>query len=130
MNDNFLNDMLQTYFPPFLKQFLNEFAETKFYKKTLEKRKFDDESIENFYYFDWEAPRLSSFKRWTDKEKINSLLEYGIFGAIPHYQHDELKTIIIDFKNKEAYLERGLASKVINKILLKKYSKKCKNYFR
>ena len=119
MNDNFLNDMLQTYFPPFLKQFLNEFAETKFYKKTLEKLKFDDESIENFYYFDWEAPRLDAFKRWTDKEKINSLLEYGIFGIIPHYQHDELKTIVIDFKNKEAYLERGLATQPYASYVLK-----------
>lgn len=119
MKDNFLDDMLQTYFPSFLKQFLNELAKTKFYKKTLEKRKWDDESIENFYYFDWEAPRLSPYDRWTDEEKINSLLEYGIFGTIPYYQHDELKVIVIDFRNKEAYLERGIATKPFASYVLK-----------
>ena len=111
MNDDFLENMLQNYFPSFLKKFLNEFAETKFYKKTLEERKYTHYPIENYCYFDWKAPRLSSYKSYTDEERINSLLEYGIFGSIPHYQYDQLKVIVIDFKNKEAYLERGYAVK-------------------
>ena len=115
-----LKNMLQTKFPSFFKKFLNEFAETKFYKKTLEKRQWGYGDVTDYsYFFDWKAPRLSPYKAWTDGEKLNSLLEYGIFGAIPHYQYDELKVIVIDFKNKEAYLERGMATKPYASYVLK-----------
>lgn len=119
MNDNFLDDMLQTYFPSFLKQFLNEFAVTKFYKKTLENRSSMDGSIEYYYFFDWECLDLSSYKSYSNDELIDGLLRVGRFGEIPSYQHDELKAIVIDFRNKEAYLERGLATKPYASYVLK-----------
>lgn len=118
MKDNF-DDMLQTYFPDFLKQFLNEFAETKFYKKTLEKRKCSDDTIENYYYFDWECPDLSFYKNHSNDELIEGLLRIGIFGSIPHYQYDELKVIVINFRRKEAYLERGIATEPYARYVLK-----------
>lgn len=115
-----LEEMLQTKFPSFLKKFLNEFAKTKFYKKTLEKRQWGYGDVTDYsYFFDWEAPRLSPYKAWTDEEKINSLLEYGRFGLIPRYQHDELKVIVINFKIKEAYLERGIATQPYASYILK-----------
>lgn len=119
MDEELLN-MLHTDFPIFLKNFLNEFAETKFYKKTLEDRKLNIDGIENYYYFDWECPTLSPFNRYTNEVKINALLKIGIFGAIPHYQYDKLKVIVIDFKNKEAYLERGFATEPYASYVLKK----------
>lgn len=118
-NDSFV-DMLQTYFPPFLQQFLNKFAVTKFYKKTLENRRSSiDESIEYYYFFDWECLDLSPYKSYSNYEKVKGLLRVGRFGLIPNYQHDELKTIVIDFRNKEAYLERGLAIKPYASYVLK-----------
>lgn len=104
-----MGEMLQSYFPEFLKEFLNKFAETRFYKKTLEDRTFDDDNIANYYYMDWECPILSPYSKHSNEELINGLLEVGVFGSIPHYQYDILKVIVINFKDKEAHLETGYA---------------------
>ena len=108
-----VEEMLHNKFPRFLKDFLNEFVKTKFFQKTYKSRKeyvdCYEYKVEDYYLVDWECPKLFPNNRYSDEEKIESLLNVGKFGLIPHYQHDELKAIVIDFKNKEAYLEEGLA---------------------
>ena len=114
-----INNMLHNKFPRFLKDFLNEFANTKFYAKTKEDKKWGYEELPDYFAFDWKCELLSPFKEYTDEEKVQSLLELGTFGSIPRYQYDELKVIVIDFKNKEAYLERGMATKLYASYVLK-----------
>lgn len=108
-----VEEMLHNKFPRFLKDFLNEFVKTRFFQKTYKSRKeyvdAYDYKVEDYYLVDWECPKLSPYIRHSDEVKIESLLNVGKFGLIPHYQHDELKAIIIDFKKKEAYIEEGLA---------------------
>ena len=108
-----VEEMLHNKFPRFLKDFLNEFVKTKFFQKTYKSRKeyvdCYEYKVEDYYLVDWECPRLSPYMRHSDEKKLESLLNVGKFGLIPHYQHDELKAIVIDFINKEAYLEEGLA---------------------
>lgn len=106
-------EMLHHSFPDFLKEFLNNFVKTKFYKKAYKKaRSYADEynfKVDDYFLVDWGCLTLSSSKSYTNEELINGLLEKSQFGLIPHYQYDELKVIVLDFKNKEAHIEQGYA---------------------
>lgn len=109
-----LAEMLHNQFPRFLKDFLNEFVKTKFFQKPYKSRKEHAEcyeyKVEDYFLVDWECPTLSSWNRHSDDELLKALLVVGKFGEIPHYQHDELKAIVIDFENKKAHLEIGFAT--------------------
>lgn len=106
-------EMLHNDFPEFLKEFLNAFVKTRFYKKQYEEsvKTYKDYNVkfDDYFRVDWECPILSSNKNYTNEELVNGLLEVGVFGTIPHYQYDELKVIVINFKDKEAHLETGYA---------------------
>ena len=126
-----VNSKLHNKFPRFLKDFLNDFVKTKFFQKPYKLRKewidVYEYKVEDFFIVDWECPTLSPYKEHTDEKLISAILTVGVFGEIPHYQHDELKIIVIDFKNKEAYLERGLAIKPYARYVLK-HKLKIPNY--
>lgn len=118
-----VENMLHNKFPRFLKDFLNEFVKTKFFQKVYKDRKeyadCYEYKVEDYYLVDYEAPLLTPYFRYTDDKKLKSLLKFGKFGMIPHYQYDELKVIVLDFKNKEAYLEEGMATKPYASYVLK-----------
>lgn len=116
MNDE---DYIHYTFPQFLKDFLIELADTKFYKKSFDSRHFFDEGYElpSYLYFDWEC--LSN-KKFNPETIIDDLLVKSRYGDIPHYKGDKLKTVTIDFKNKHAYIERGWATEYYASYVLSK----------
>lgn len=112
-------EYLHIKFPDFLKDFLNKFVNTKFYVKSLKERKeIYGEEHPDYLFVDWQCLDLQPYINYSDEEKINGLLRIGEFGLIPHYQHDEKKTIVINFIEKKAWLMRGFATEPYAKYIL------------
>ena len=111
---------LHNQFPQFLKNFLNELAKTRFYKKTLADRKWGYENLANIddmFFMDWEC--LSN-KVYNKETIIDDMLVRSRYGLSPNYKGDKLVMININFRDKKAHLERGwavgyYASRVLSK---------------
>lgn len=112
--------MTQHQYPDFLKNFLNKFVKTNFYKRKYEEYKDFYPDYADYCYANWQTNGNRHFN--TDFDDINNLFQdWAVFGAIPRYQYDTLCAIQIDFKNKKAEVVRGYAVAPYASRVLKKY---------
>jgi len=103
-------DLFPNQFPQFLKDFLNDFVQSNFFKGVYEEQQTDEEKKymkeNNKFYLacDWEF----------EDENIDIILKNNSkifgdcsFGKLGFYQYDTVCSIIINFEEKTARTERG-----------------------
>ncbi len=93
--------------PKIILEIMNWLCETRFYKKTYEKRK---EGYEEFVEDETKIEKWMFCDFTIDLGTLENP-EIIRIGEIPRYQGEHEKSIVIDFKHKEGcYLRRGYAT--------------------
>lgn len=99
----------QFQFPQFIKDFLQELADTKLFKKTFEESSKYLDNLEwykenKWIFFDYRFRKNNQFEMFHNKEKLHDNLTFGVIGK---YQGESFKTVVVNFETGDALIEEG-----------------------